>query len=771
MRIGIGIGISRARRAGSKGPVNTVAPEVTGTAERGEELSCSTGTWTGTGTITYAYQWYRSGALIIGATNSTYTLVGADDNAQMSCAVTATDDEGSRVAFSNAVGPVLGAPLNLTAPVLSGTEAVGEELSVTDGTWQGQATITFAYQWRRDGSNISGATSSTYTLVADDYDTVIDCVVTATNSLDSASADSNDTGAIAGLAPTNDTAPSISGSDGLGDTLTRTAGSWSGTPTPSVSGQWRRNGVAIPSETGATYTIVAADSGADIDYIETATNAEGSATADSNDITTQTFTAPTNDVAPSITGNDPATIDDVLTRVEGTWSGNPTPVLTGEWYRNNVATGETGSTYTVTAADDNSFIFYRETATNAIGSASADSAAVTVEDFTVPAITGVPTIAGTEEVGETLTATAAAVTGNPTPVRTWQWQRSADGSTGWADISGATSSTYVLDAADEANYVRVKQIETNALGSDEAASAATGEIQAGGATGILDSYLGAAFAAALDVLLYSSHSVTDNAVGSATNGQTGQYTVRVRRSSDNAVSSFTYTEVSDGTLTTWVGAGNDGFVEAWYEQGTNGNHATQGTAANQPKIVDAGNLVVENGKAAMEFDGSNDILQNSNLGSVFSGNYGSSKSLTSFGVQTFDLSGGDIIGIGLGSSTSNTPIFTFNRKNTTNIVSFVRDDSNQSANNNATLQNQQYLITTTVDNSNLTTYVDNVLGDSDSHNLSNCTFDNFSVGGLVRSSAGFHFSGLISLSTLFPVDQSTNRTAIETAINNEYNIY
>jgi surface protein len=362
--------------------------------------------------------------------------------------------------------------------VLSGTETVGEELSVTDGTWQGQATITYAYQWRRDGSNISGATSSTYTLVAADYDAVIDCVVTATNSLDSTSADSNDTGAIAGLAPTNDTAPSISGTDGLGDTLTRTAGSWSGTPTPSIAGQWRRNGVAIPGETGATYTIVAADSGADIDYLETATNAEGSAIQDSNDITVQTFTAPTNDVAPSITGNDPATIDDVLTRVEGTWSGNPTPTLAGEWYRNNVATGETGSTYTVTAADDNSFIFYRETATNAIGSASEDSAAVTVEDFTVPAITGSPTIAGTEEVGETLTATAAAATGNPSPTTTWQWQRSADGSTGWADIAGATASTYTLVAADETNYVRVKQIETNALGTDEAVSAATGQIVA-----------------------------------------------------------------------------------------------------------------------------------------------------------------------------------------------------------------------------------------------------------------------------------------------------
>lgn len=117
--------------------------------------------------------------------------------------------------------------------------------------------------------------------------------------------------------------------------------------------------------------------------------------------------------------------------------------------------------------------------------------------------------------------------------------------------------------------------------------------------GLLDSYPGAAFAAAPDVLIYSNHSVTDNTVGSQTEGQTGQYTVLVRRDNDDALRSFTYTEVSDGTLTAWVGPANNGFVQVLYDQGTNGNHATQGTAANQPKIVDAGSLVVENGKAAI----------------------------------------------------------------------------------------------------------------------------------------------------------------------------
>ena len=95
---------------------------------------------------------------------------------------------------------------------------------------------------------------------------------------------------------------------------------------------------------------------------------------------------------------------------------------------------------------------------------------------TIPVISGVPTISAESQVGETITATAASVTGDPTPTTSWTWQRSADGSTGWANIAGATSITYTLVAADDANYVRAVQTETNASGSDSANSLASAQI-------------------------------------------------------------------------------------------------------------------------------------------------------------------------------------------------------------------------------------------------------------------------------------------------------
>jgi hypothetical protein len=90
--------------------------------------------------------------------------------------------------------------------------------------------------------------------------------------------------------------------------------------------------------------------------------------------------------------------------------------------------------------------------------------------------------------------------------------------------------------------------------------------------------------------------------------ETGGTVVRVRRSSDNTEQDFTAKQIDSGALETWVGAGNDGFVTTWYDQSGNGNDATQATASSQPKIVDTGALVTENGKAALDFDGVDDGL-------------------------------------------------------------------------------------------------------------------------------------------------------------------
>jgi len=117
-----------------------------------------------------------------------------------------------------------------------------------------------------------------------------------------------------------------------------------------------------------------------------------------------------------------------------------------------------------------------------------------------------------------------------------------------------------------------------------------------GFVGLLDQYTGAAAGYSLRKLSVNTTNV-----------------VRVRRSSDNAEDDFTADEITDGTLLAWVGitASDNGFVTTWYDQSGNGNNATQGTAANQPKIVNAGSLITSNGYTVIEYDGTDDNLTTS----------------------------------------------------------------------------------------------------------------------------------------------------------------
>lgn len=87
-------------------PANTSAPFISGNPIVGQQLSCSQGVWSGNPAPTFAYQWKKDNVDISGSTASTYTPVTEDIGAMITCAVTATNSEGSVAATSNAVGPV-----------------------------------------------------------------------------------------------------------------------------------------------------------------------------------------------------------------------------------------------------------------------------------------------------------------------------------------------------------------------------------------------------------------------------------------------------------------------------------------------------------------------------------------------------------------------------------------------------------------------------------------------------------------------------------------
>ncbi|WP_243075549.1 sugar-binding protein [Microbacterium sp. SS28] len=70
-------------------------------------------------------------------------------------------------------------PVNLVRPKVTGTGQVGNTLTVDSGTWD-RSDVTFAYQWRRNGDAIPGATGTTYRVVEADRGKVLTVAVTAT---------------------------------------------------------------------------------------------------------------------------------------------------------------------------------------------------------------------------------------------------------------------------------------------------------------------------------------------------------------------------------------------------------------------------------------------------------------------------------------------------------------------------------------------------------------------------------------------------------------
>jgi GH25 family lysozyme M1 (1,4-beta-N-acetylmuramidase) len=183
-----------------------------------------------------------------------------------------------------------GTPSSATAPTILGTPRAGVRLAALPGTWNGGKPVTFAYQWLLCNgacTAIPGATLETFTPTASQIGHTLEVSVTATAKGGGALATSAPTAAVAAangaLPPAVVTPPVVTGTTQVGQTLTTTAGAWSGSPT-TYAYQWQRcdaTGVctAIAEATAATYLLTPGDIGATIGVVVTATNAVGSQSA------------------------------------------------------------------------------------------------------------------------------------------------------------------------------------------------------------------------------------------------------------------------------------------------------------------------------------------------------------------------------------------------------------------------------------------------------------------------------------------------------------
>lgn len=362
------------------GPTISAPPHVAVVVQQGSQLTGAVGSWSGSGTIRYAYQWHRCDAAgahcssIRGATKPTYTLVAKDVGKTLGFSVRATDRTGASKAYASLVGPVAGPSAKLVStgqPTISGTPEEGQTLQVAAGSWSPVA-VSVAFQWQRCNPRgrlcipITGATASTYAVTAADTGHALLAVVRATAGASAQAALSAATPAIVSapaVGPSSSVLPTVAGTIQQGKQLAGSSGNWMGSGTISYGYQWYRCDAAgarcssVSGATKATYTLVARDVGQTLGFAVRATDATGTSTAYASLIgpVAAATTSLVSTAQPTVTGA--ARQGETLAVSAGSWNQAPAPLSYG-WQRCN-ANGRlcvpiqdaTASTYAVTAAD------------------------------------------------------------------------------------------------------------------------------------------------------------------------------------------------------------------------------------------------------------------------------------------------------------------------------------------------------------------------------------------------------------------------------------
>lgn len=319
--------------------------------------------------------------------NPTHTTGSADRGYKVTAAVEACDS--TDCIWVQSTGSYYVQPANTTAPTISpsgtGQSYTTHPFSTTNGTWSSAAANTgYNYQWLRNGSPISGATSSNYT------PSTSDCGTTLTSEVQYKTADGTSGWAVssnnAKFVPCNTTAPSMSpsgsGQDPHGTVFTADHGAWAGSPT-SYTYKWSEGSTQVGS--GSTYTAsCSTDAGQTLTLQVEATNANGtSAWVASSNSTNFQGCAP---MAGSAAIDGEVQSGQTLTATPSDFDlGNPTATYSYQWEYSDSADGAyatidgaTSSTYVVDPVYVDEYLEVVITATNdcssGCGSASATSA-------------------------------------------------------------------------------------------------------------------------------------------------------------------------------------------------------------------------------------------------------------------------------------------------------------------------------------------------------------------------------------------------------------
>ena len=463
---------------------NTAAtgqPTISGTPRVGVTLTADVAGITdadGLDSVSYNYQWLAGDANIQHATARTHTPGVNDVGKTIRVKVSFTDDRGNAetltsIATAAVLATVPTAPQGLTV-------TTGNQVQELDASWQapssnGGSTVTgYRVQWKEaadswdTAADVSQATvtgtTHTITGLTGGVEYAVRVMATNDEGDSPASTVAKSTPAAENNAPTG--LPTISGTAQVGETLTVSTSNIEdedGLDDVSYRYQWVRNDgtddADIAGGTGSTYTLVDADEGQTIrvkvSFTDDADNDESLTSA-----ATETVLARPNRAAaglPTISGT--PQVEQTLTADTSSITdedGLTNVSYAHQWLAGGSAiSGATGSTYALTASEQGQTIQVQVTFTDDADNQETLTSAATVEVAAKPntAPTGQPTVGGTPQVGETLTADTAGITdadGLTNVSYEYQW------SAGGTDIPGATGASFTLTASEEGKTIQVR---------------------------------------------------------------------------------------------------------------------------------------------------------------------------------------------------------------------------------------------------------------------------------------------------------------------------
>ena len=280
---------------GPRAPSNsdpTGLPAISGTPQVDQTLTADTSSiddGDGLDDVSYEYQWIADGTDIDGATGSNYVLTSSEQGQTIQVRVAFTDDRDNEETLTSAATVAVAAEPN-TAPTglpsISGTPQVEQTLtadtsSISDG--DGLDNVSYTYQWSAGGSDIEGATGSTYTLTYSQEGQTMQVRVSFTDDADNAETLTSAATVAVAAAPNREAtgAPTIGGTPQVDETLTADTSAIAdedGITNVSYSYQWIAGGSDIAGATGSSYTLTSSEQGQTVQvrvtFTDDADNAE-----------------------------------------------------------------------------------------------------------------------------------------------------------------------------------------------------------------------------------------------------------------------------------------------------------------------------------------------------------------------------------------------------------------------------------------------------------------------------------------------------------------